>query len=124
VERTEQETERAEDVARWIERVKVLGEAVEGLEAGHDVVHLKAFNFMQLTNAALTVRVDVESFIKAEGRYFVQAALAAHGFASPEELERRLQSAAANVAATAEALHTEAYSLELAEYYHSLPVHH
>jgi len=54
----------------------------------------------------------------------VQVTLAAHGFGSAEEMERRVTTASGNAAATAQDLHGEVYARNEARTYHAKPIHH
>jgi len=54
----------------------------------------------------------------------VQVTLAAHGFGSTEEMERRVTTASGNVEATAEDLHSVVYARDEARTYHAKPIHH
>src|SRR3954447_24343369 len=121
VKQAEQDAERAEHLAAWIEHVKQAAEIVELVESLHEPTPEK---ILVLANAASTLKFGFESFVAAEGQYFVQVTLASHGFASSEELARRVTTASENVSSAGEALHSEAYFFSLAKHYHELPIHH
>jgi hypothetical protein len=71
-----------------------VSDLVEVIGNPHDFVEAEAGFAMErlthLTLAASTLKADFESFIHAEGQYMVQVTLVSHGFASPEEMERRV----------------------------------
>lgn len=121
VKQAEDDAEGAEHVAGWIEHVKQAAEIVEVFESLHEPSPEK---ILVLTNAASTLKFGFESFVAAEGQYFVQVTLAAHGFASAQELAARVKTAPDNLSQAGEALHSEAYFFSLAKYYHELPIHH
>jgi hypothetical protein len=77
-----------------------------------------------LTLAASTLKADFGSFIQAEAQYMVQVTLAAHGFGSTEEMNRRVTTASGNAAATAGDLHTLVHARNEASTYHAKPIHH
>jgi hypothetical protein len=118
--------EEAEHRAKWLEAMKMLSEVVEVIGNPHEL--LEAGSAIQrlthLTLAASTLKADFGSFIQAEAQYMVQVTLAAHGFGSAEEMNRRVTTASGNAAATAEDLHTLVYARDEASKYHAKPIYH
>jgi hypothetical protein len=128
VEEAQKTAEEAEHRAKWLEAMKMLSEVVEVIGNPHDFLEAEAGFAMErlthLTLAASTLKADFGSFIEAEAQYMVQVTLAAHGFASAAEMERRVTTASGNVEATAQALHTEEWARGQARTYHAKPIHH
>ncbi len=128
VEQAQQAAEEAEHRAKWLEAMKLLSEVVEVIGNPYDFVEAEAgFAIERMTHLALaasTLKTDFGSFIEAEAQYMVQVTLASHGFASAEEMERRVTTASGNVEETAHALHTEVYARDEARKYHAEPIHH
>jgi hypothetical protein len=128
VEEAQKAAEEAEHRAKWLEAMKMLAEVVEVIGNPHDFLEAEVgFAIERLTHltlAASTLKADFGSFIEAEAKYMVQVTLAAHHFASAEEMERRVTTASGNVEATAQALHTEVYARDQARTYHAKPIHH
>lgn len=128
VEEAKQVAEEAEHRAKWLEAMKGLSEVVEVIGNPHDFLEAETGfaieHLTHLTLAASTLKADFGSFIQAEAQYMVQVTLAAHGFGSTEEMERRVTTASDNVAATAQDLHTLVYARNEARTYHAKPIHH
>ena len=128
VEEAEQVAEEAEHRAKWLEAMKMLSEVVEVIGNPHDFLEPEAgFAIERLTHltlAASTLKADFGSFIQAEAQYMVQVTLAAHGFGSTEEMERRVTNASGNVDATAQDLHSLVYARNEASTYHAKPIPH
>jgi hypothetical protein len=128
VEEAKQVAEEAEHRAKWLEAMKMLSEVVEVIGNPHDFLEAETGfaieHLTHLTLAASTLKADFGSFIQAEAQYMVQVTLAAHGFGSTEEMERRVTTASGNAEATAQDLHTEVYARNEARTYHAQPIHH
>jgi hypothetical protein len=128
VEEAQQAAEEAEHRAKWLEAMKMLSEVVEVIGNPHEFLEAEVgFALQHLTHLALaasTLKADFGSFIQAEAQYMVQVTLASHGFASAEEMERRVATASDNIEATAQALHDEVSGRDEARKYHAQPIHH